>query len=135
MWLPATLANLLEGDTYGGTVAVSWQPLPWWRLQLHYAHLQMGLTRKPGSNDAGAANVAGNSPQTQAAVRSFIELPGDFSLYAGVRYVSELPNQRVPSYTALDVSLAWEPSSRLRAALTVHNANDARRLEFGGVEG
>jgi outer membrane receptor protein involved in Fe transport len=77
-------------------------------------------------------NVAGNSPQTQAAIRSFIELPGDFSLYAGVRYVSELPTQRVPSYTALDWSLDWQPSERLRAALTVHNANDARRLEFGG---
>jgi iron complex outermembrane recepter protein len=92
----------------------------------------MGLRRKPGSNDAGALSVAGNSPQTQAAIRSYIELPGDFSLYASVRYVSELPAQRVPSYTALDWSLDWQPTDRSRAALTVHNANDARRLEFGG---
>jgi iron complex outermembrane receptor protein len=130
--LPATLANLMEGETYGGTLAVSWQPLSWWRVQLNYAHLQMDLVRKPGSTDPSSANVAGNSPQTQAAIRSYIELPGEFSLYAGVRYVSELPNQRVPSYTALDWTLAWEPTERLRAALTVQNANDARRLEFGG---
>jgi iron complex outermembrane receptor protein len=131
--LQASLANLMEGETYGGTVAVNWQPLPQWRLQLHYSHLQMDLTRKPGSNDAGAANVAGNSPQTQVAVRSYRELPGDFSLYAGARYVAELPAQRVPSYTALDFGLEWQPTGRpLRVALAVQNANDDRHLEFGG---
>ena len=132
--LPATLRNLLDGETYGGTLAVNWQPVPWWRLQLHYAHLEMDLTREPGSNDSGAANVAGNSPESQAAVRSYIELPGDFSLYAGMRYVDELPNQRVPSYTAVDATLAWQPAGRpLRVSFTVHNLNDDRHLEFGDV--
>jgi iron complex outermembrane receptor protein len=129
----ATLDNLLDGETYGGTLAVNWQPVPWWRLQLHYAHLEMDLIREPGSRDTSAANLAGNSPEDQAAVRSYIELPGDFSLYAGVRYVAELPNQRVPSYTAVDASLEWQPSGRpLRVTLTVHNLNDDRHLEFGG---
>jgi iron complex outermembrane receptor protein len=131
--LPATLANLAEGETYGGTAAVTWQPLTRWRLQLHYAHLQMDLTRKPGSNDAGATNVAGNSPQNQAAVRSYLELPGGFSLYTGVRYVAELPTQSVPSYTAVDASLEWRPAGRpLRTSLTIQNLNDDRHLEFGG---
>jgi hypothetical protein len=54
-------------------------------------------------------------------------------LYTGARYVAELPAQRVPSYTAVDVGLEWRPAGRpLRAALTVHNANDDRHLEFGG---
>jgi iron complex outermembrane receptor protein len=131
--VPATLRNLLDGETYGGTVAVNWQPKPWWRLQLHYAHLEMDLTREPGSSDTGSVNVAGNSPEDQAAVRSYVELPGDFRLYAGVRYVAELSAQRVPSYTAVDASIEWRPESRpWSATLTVHNLNDDRHLEFGG---
>jgi iron complex outermembrane receptor protein len=131
--LPATLANLMEGETYGGTLAVNWQPLSWWRLQMHYAHLQMDLAPKSGGTDNGALNVAGNSPQNQVGVRSYFELPGDFSLYTGTRYVSELSTQRVPSYTAVDFSLEWQsPQRPLRAALTVQNLNDAHHLEFGG---
>jgi iron complex outermembrane receptor protein len=130
--LPATLANLGSGETYGGTLAVNWQPVAWWRLQLHYSHLEMDLAREPGSNDTGFANLAGNSPENQAAARSYIELPGDFSLYAGVRYVGELPNQRVPSYTAVDASLEWQPDTRpWRLTFTIHNLNDDRHLEFG----
>ena len=132
--LPATLRNLLDGETYGGTLAVNWQPVPWWRLRLQYAKLEMDLMPEPVSNDAGAANVAGNSPERQTSARSFIELPGDFSLYAGVRYVDDLPNQGVPSYTAVDMSLDWQRAGQpLRVSFTVHNLNDDRHLEFGNT--
>jgi iron complex outermembrane receptor protein len=133
--LPATLANGMEGEVYGGTVAVTWQPLTRWRMQLNYAHLEMDLALKPGSADNGARNVAGNSPRNQLAVRSYLDLPGAFSLYTSVRYVADLPGPRVPSYTAVDWGLEWRQSGTarpLRAALTVQNANDARHLEFGG---
>jgi len=100
---------------------------------MHYAHLQMDLALKPGGTDAGALNVAGNSPRSQAAVRSYLELPGNFSLYTGVRYVAQLPTQRVPSYTVVDLSLEWRAKGRpLRASFTVGNLNDDRHLEFGG---
>lgn len=129
--LPATQANLLDGETHGGTLAVTWQPVEWWRLQLHYARLKMDLAPEPGSNDAGAANVAGNSPEDQIAARSYIDLPGAFSLYAGVRYVDELPNLDVPSYTAVDARLEWQREGHpLRVAFTIQNLNDDRHLEF-----
>jgi iron complex outermembrane receptor protein len=131
--LPALLANGMEGETYGGTLAVSWQPLSQWRLRMHYAYLQMDLMLKPGSNDSGALNVAGNSPQSEVGAHSYVELPAGFSVYAGVRYVDELPAQSVPSYTAVDAGVEWaRPGRPWRASLTVHNLNDERHLEFGG---
>jgi iron complex outermembrane receptor protein len=130
--LTAMLANGMEGDTYGGTFSVNWQPFAPWRLKLFYAHLQMDLVSKPGSNDAGALNVAGNSPQTQIGVRSYLELPGDFSLYTGARYVDELPTQNVPSYTAVDAGIEWQrPGRPMRVSVNVQNLNDARHREFG----
>jgi iron complex outermembrane receptor protein len=130
--LTAMLANGMEGDTYGGTLAVDWQPFAPWRLRFSYAHLQMDLALKPGGGDPGALNVAGNSPQTQIGVRSYLELPGDWSLYTGARYVDELPAQDVPSYTAVDAGIEWHRSGRpLTVSVNVQNLNDARHREFG----
>ena len=132
--LPAMLANGMEGETYGGTLAVSWQPLTRWRLRMYYAHLQMDLALRPGSNDAGALNVAGNSPQSQVGIRSYVELRGGFSVYTGIRHVDELPAQSVPSYNAVDASVEWQrPGLPWRVSLTVQNLNDDRHLEFGNT--
>jgi iron complex outermembrane receptor protein len=109
---------------------LSWQPLTRWRLRFQYAHVQLDLTSKPGGTDVNGPNIAGNSPTNQLAVHSFLELPWNMSLFTNVRYVDALPNQGVPSYAALDWSLAWRPTEKLRASLTVQNANDARRAEF-----
>jgi iron complex outermembrane receptor protein len=130
--LPAVLGNLMEGEVYGGTIAVNWQPVTRWRLQLHYSHLQMDLLRKPGSSDMNAPNVAGNSADNRSAVRSYVSLPANFSLYTGVRYVAELPAQGVPSYLAVDWGLEWQRSNRpFSVGLSVQNANDDRHREFG----
>jgi iron complex outermembrane receptor protein len=129
--LAASLDNLMEGESYGGTIVVNWEPIASWRLQFQYAHTELDLTSKPGSNDAGALTVAGNSPGNQVSVLSFLELPHDLSLFTGIRYVEELPSQSVPSYTAIDWSLAWRPTDNVRASLTVQNANERRHIEFG----
>jgi iron complex outermembrane receptor protein len=129
--LSARLGNLMEGETYGGTAVVTWQPLSRWRLQFQVSSLEMDLRTKPGGTDANSPiMLSGNSPKNLAAVQSYVELPNDLSLYTSVRHVDALPAQRVPSYDAVDVSLGWRPTERLRTSLTVQNVNDAKRVEF-----
>src|SRR5690606_30525990 len=41
--IPATLANNMHGDSYGGTLVANWQALDAWRLQVQYAYLEMDL--------------------------------------------------------------------------------------------
>lgn len=130
--LTGHIDNLTKGETYGGTIAVNWQVRPQWRLQLHYSRVELDLELKPGSGDASALRVAGNSPRHQYAARAFAELADGISLYAGFRHVDELPSQGVPSYLALDLNAAWQITDDLRASLTLTSANDACRVEFGG---
>jgi iron complex outermembrane receptor protein len=130
--LPAVLANNMEGDTYGGSLVANWQPVSFWRLQFQYAYLDFDLKLKPESVNPEALNISGNSPAHQAALHSFLELPGDFDLYTGIQYVDELPAMGVPSRTAINLSVGWRPIERLRTSLTVHNLNDDTHLEFGG---
>src|SRR5690606_39938840 len=117
---------------YGGQLAVKWQPLDLWRLELHLSHVDFDLDLDAGSMDAHAPAVAGNSPELQAALQSYFDLPRGFTLYAGVRYVDELPAQDVPSYVAVDLNLDWQLTPDLSASLTVQNLGDPHHPEFGG---
>jgi iron complex outermembrane receptor protein len=130
--IPATLANNMEGKSYGGTVVATWQALPDWRLQFQYAYLDLDLQLKGGSNDTGALGVAGNSPRHQAAVHSYLELPRDIDFYTRISFVDELPNQAIPDRTSIDASVGWRPVETLRLALTVQSLNDKEHVEFGG---
>jgi iron complex outermembrane receptor protein len=129
--IPATLQNLMEGETWGGTFVSTWQAQPGWRLQFQYAYLDFDLNLKPPSLNVDALKVAGNSPRQQAAVYSFLELPGNLELFAGIRYVDDLPSFDLPDRTAVDVSLAWRPRDNLRLSLTARDHNDDAHLEFG----
>jgi outer membrane receptor protein involved in Fe transport len=128
--LPQDLENLLQGRAEGGTVVANWQPLERWRLRFQYAYLHLELWHKPGSLDTSRVREAGNSPEDQAAVYSFVDFPHNLEFYAGVRYVDALPNLAVESYVAVDTSLSWTPRPRLRTSLSVANLTDARHIEF-----
>ena len=125
------LENLMEGHSSGGTFVANWQPFDGWRLRFQYTRFDLDLTTKPGSADVLRPLLGGNSPQSQLAVHSFLDLPHGLRLYVGARRVGALPNQAVPSYMAVDTSLLWRPRERLETSLSVQNLNDDRHVEFG----
>jgi len=131
--IPGTLANGMEGATWGGTFVTTWQALPDWRLQFQYAYLDFDLELKPWSTNTDALGVAGNSPRQQAAIYSSLELPWSLELFAGIRYVDRLPSFDLPARTSVDVSLGWRPLDNLRLSLTARDLTDDAHLEFGGA--
>lgn len=129
--LPVVQANGLEGEVYGGTLELKWQPVRAWRLDFQLAAIDFDLDLDAGSTDVNGLNVGGNSPDLQGALYSWLALPHGLSLYTGVRWVDDLPNQDVPSYWAVDLNLQWQLRPDLEAAVRVENLNDERHLEFG----
>lgn len=131
--LPVMLANGMQADTYGGTVAAIYQPFERWRLRMNYTRLEMDLASKPGSVDTNSLNIAGNSPNHQVGLHAIAELPRDVSFYAAARYVSALPNQGLDSRVSVDLNLGWQATDSLEVSLTVRNLNDRRHVEFGDL--
>lgn len=131
--IPGTLANLLKGDTWGGTLVTTWQARSDWRLQFQYAYLDFDLELKPPSANVDALNIAGNSPEHQAAVYSYLELPWNLELFAGVRYVDELPSFDLSDRIAVDASLGWRPRENFRLSLTGRDLTEDEHLEFGSA--
>ncbi len=129
--LPNVLANLMDGTVTGGTFTANWQPAERWRLRFQYSRLDIDFEHHPGSRDTSRFNEAGNSPENQAAVYSFVDLPRDIELFTGARYVDELPHFGIESYFAVNAGLTWSPSDVLQTSLSIENLNDARHVEFG----
>ena len=128
--LPNVLENGMEGTSRGGTVALLWQPADRFSTRFQYGRLDIDLRNKPGSQGGPTSGAEGNSPKHQLGIHSFLDLPHDLSLYAGLRYVDELPQQQIDAYTAVDLSLRWAASDRLLTSLTVRNVNDRQHREF-----
>lgn len=128
--LASSLANRLEGETYGLEVAARWQVTDWWRLQPTYSLLQMELHRDANSQDSAAELAEGDSPQNQFSLRSSMDLPGRIELDCWLRYVDSLGNLNVPSYMTLDIRLGWRMSPNVEFAIVGQNLLENRHLEF-----
>ena len=130
-WIPTYLANGLAGDTYGLELAPTWEVTDWWRLQPAYSLLKMQLHAQPGSSDTtSAAFLEGSSPQQQVSLRSLMDLPHHLTFDWTLRYVDQLPGFNIPGYFALDLRVAWRPTSGVELALVGQNLLNAHHAEF-----
>jgi iron complex outermembrane receptor protein len=122
--------NKLEGDTYGVEVWGAYQPFDWWRLSAGFNILREQLRFKPGASTANNLSEAGDDPGGQASLRSTMSLGHHVTWNADIRYVSALPDPRIPSYAELDTSLAWAINERLEVSVTGANLLHERHLEY-----
>lgn len=131
--LPTVFANKYEGVTYGAELDVKWQPTRWWQVDLGYTHMQMHLRPSDGSRDITGGASEGNDPNHILVARSSFDLPGDFELDATIRYVDRLPQIRTPSYTTLDLRLAWQARPGLELAIVGRDLLDEAHPEVRGA--
>jgi iron complex outermembrane receptor protein len=132
--IPVLFGNLLEGEAYGAEVWTDARPLARWRLSGSYTYLRVDVRPQAPTPGLTPDSSEGSSPRHQFNVRSTLDLPARVELDASFRYVGELPALKVPSYTSLDMRLAWRPSPRIEVAAVGQNLLDPRHREFGGIE-
>jgi iron complex outermembrane recepter protein len=138
---PVYFRNNLEGDTYGAELSASYQVLDWWRLHLGYDLLRENIRVQPGAMDATDATNETADPQQQVKLRSSMDLPGNITLDAALRWVDELHINNgptsgpvvgvVPSYYELDSRLAWQLSRKLVLSLVGQNLLHEQHVEYG----
>src|SRR6185295_8850571 len=105
--LPLSLANGLEGRTYGVEAEATCQVISKWRLNAGYTFLRLILDVDPTSTDTGSERQEGDSPRHQGFLRSSLKLSHGITVDAAARFVGRLPNQNVPGNTVCDARLAW----------------------------
>jgi iron complex outermembrane receptor protein len=125
-----TFGNALEGHSYGIEAWGSVSPLPGWRIDPGLTLLHKDFHVKPGEVDiAGTQTVLGHDPAHQWFVRTFVDLPRDLQLYAGLRRIGALSDVRVPAYTEAEVRIAWRATPALELSLAGFNLLHERHAE------
>jgi iron complex outermembrane receptor protein len=131
--LPFPVANKVNGESYGATIAAEAFLTEWWRLQASYTFLKIDLRRDPGSVDPiTVASAEGSSPHHQAYGFSQIDLPFGFEFDSMVRYVESLPAQNVRSYVTFDVRVGYHLTPNIELQAVGQNLSDSDHREFGG---
>jgi iron complex outermembrane receptor protein len=138
---PVYFQNNLKGYTYGAEFGASYQLLEWWRLHLGYDLLREHLHARPGETDATGATNETADPQQQVALRSSMDLPGNLTLDAALRWVDTLWINNgpvggpvvgtVPSYFGLNTRLAWRVGRKLELSLSGQNLLHEYHTEYG----
>src|SRR5580700_9973461 len=106
--IPVLTSNGIHGNSKGFEVSPDWKPANSWELRATYSYLDVELENKATSNDPGsAAAYNGSSPRHQVVIQSFINLPRKLEFDQTYRYVSDLPDQAVKSYSTADARLGW----------------------------
>lgn len=125
------VSNTIEGTTKGLEGWANYQVTPDLRLSGGFIELRQDLRNKPGSLDPTGPSALGNDPEHILTFRSTFNVNENQQLYVMIRYVSELPEPRVPSYTAVDAHYGWRLSDNLELSLTVQNLANNGHTEFG----
>lgn len=125
------VSNTIEGTTKGVEGWAHYQATPQLRMSGGFIELRQDLQNKPGSLDPTGPSALGNDPEHIVMLRSTFTINNNHQLYVMARYVSELPNPRAPSYTAVDAHYGWRLSDNLELSLTVQNLADDGHTGFG----
>ena len=128
--VPVIANNKMDGETYGIEIAVDYNVFNWLHLKGSYTFLDMQLHLDGDSRDFLSEGEEGNSPENQFTFWSYIDLPYNFELDAGFRYVDNLPAPEIESYITMDIRLGWKPKDNLEISIVGQNLLDSDHMEF-----
>ena len=130
---PASIANGLDGTSYGTEMVLDLQFTGWWRAKTGYAFLQKNITLKPSSRDINNGEGEGSDPKHRLKIQSMMDLRDGFELDACLRAASEITNTRdpVPGYITLDVRLGYLVSPGVTISVLGQDLLHDRHPEFG----
>ncbi|NDB75950.1 MAG: TonB-dependent receptor [Verrucomicrobia bacterium] len=124
--LPVTSDNSADFNSFGTELSADWLASEWCRLTASYSYIKLELDR------GTPLDQLGSTPQQQVGLRSAFNLPNNWTLDLGVRYVDRITANSVtiPSYTTMDARLAWQPHLNWEVALVGRNLFAHQHFEY-----
>ncbi len=132
--------NDMDVTTYGLELSSKYKIYDWWQLQAGYSYLYMSAKfQDKNFYFAAEETPETETPTNQAFLQSFMDLPYDFELDLGLRYVSEVEGRRndaktytwnIPAYIAMDARIAWKPTENMTISLVGKNLLDSSHPEY-----
>ncbi len=124
--------NQATGRSHGIELATDWRALPNLRFQLALSAFSMTIKEQ---GNAFSTDREGSFAEKQASLRTSWNPRADTDVDVWLRHVGKLPDvglfiTPIPSYTELDLRLAWRPVKDIELSLVGRNLLDKRHAEF-----
>jgi len=134
--LPLYFRNGINAETKGVEVTALWDTGSWWRLRPSYSYIHLNASRDASSDDASTEKqLEGDSPQHKVVVQSFLTLSRSLTLDLTYRYVSSIPDQKVPAYSTGDIHIAKKIGREFEVSAAGRNLLQPHHPEYGGLPG
>jgi iron complex outermembrane receptor protein len=138
---PLRIDKGVYGTTWGGELSMLWKVRPWWKLSGSYTRLALDLHQRSWSNGADYLRFRRESPDHQAQVRSYLDLPGGFEIDMALYAVGDLGPAPPPGiipvlrpslrrYQRYDARLGWRSRSGIEVSTGTQDSLDPRHPEF-----
>ena len=133
---PYTIANNMEGRTYGAELNGTWQVRDDWRLKAGYTVLKEQLHVTAGHTDNSHTLLETQDPQQQFSVGSSVDFPHKIEWDTRLRWVDSLQNYSggkfgsVPNYFELEVRVGWQVNDHLELSLVGQNLLHDQHPEY-----
>ncbi len=127
--LPGPYANGLNGESYGGEMAIQWRPLDDWLFRAAYSYVNIQLHAYQTDPFQYELDELA-TPQHTVGLMSRVNLTRSLDWDMVFRYVDRVPYYSIPDYFELDARLAWRPRSNVELALVGQNLLHAEHPEY-----
>lgn len=126
--VPVAIANNMKGEAYGLEIAANWQVTKRWKLAGSFSWLETFLHHTDPAGDPIGENAEDETPQHQASLRSYFDLPNDLEFDTSLFYFSSF--YKTPEHLRCDIRLGWNPISPWEFSVKVENIFDDQHREF-----
>ena len=129
--LPVIIGNGLRAKSWGAEVTGDYLITKWWRVHGGFTEMRLNITPAETSTDRTRGSGESHDPNRHLLLRSSLEPLRTVQIDSTFRFVSQIANQRLPSYAELDARLAWQPKPALEFSIVGQNLLHNRHAEFG----
>ena len=126
------VGNNQDAQTWGFEFSANWQPLDFMRLKGTYSFINMHFDLKGPAETTFSPYSKEDTPEHQATLSSYIDLPWNTECDVSLRYVDELEDGAVGDYTEMDVRLGWTPNDHVEVSVCGKNLLHDKHSEILG---
>lgn len=129
-FIPLRWGNGIRGYSYGFDAWGDFRVADWWRLKPGYSLLIQKFRFGPGASGLLGVSQVGNDPKHRITLRSSMDIGSRINIDTDLRYVSRLPNPRVPDYVELGARVGWRFMDQAEISVSGFNLLHKRHYEL-----